>query len=200
MSGVLILSTKINRIHILYLIIGLAVATLFVCVYFGGLGILSELSENQSVPLPRDSDVPAAQAEMKILVETVLVLNPDTLLETRVPMPVRAGSDMFADCIEGLTELIYQSYKSLDEVALIYANGFDTEVRRNLIDQVELDEVYYDVLINGKAYLLLSPINSLMPLVAPDLATLYPVVCKERGSCYKVGVYYSDPSTQSCRP
>lgn len=146
-------------------------------------------------PSEREADVPAAQEEMNLLVETLLTYNSDPYVSTRIIEPVRAlGGDVFGHCIRGTLGLVFQVTRSLEEVAESYARFFETEFRESVINPAL---TYYGVFINETSELLLASIE------AEDFSrfrqsTSPPDICRTIGSCYEIQVLYANPSNHSC--
>ena len=147
-------------------------------------------------PPQREADVPAAQEEMNLLVQTLLAYNTDPFFSTRVIASVRAlGGDAYGHCIRGTLGLVFQTTRSLEEVAASYASSFETEFSKTVINP---ELIYYRVFITEKSELLLAPIEAydFSPVLQ---STPPPDICKTTGSCYELQVFYADPSNYSCR-
>jgi len=158
--------------------------------------IIGVIFPNEGSPIQhfwRELSVPRIQSEMDLLVNRVTLENMDRLLQTRISRSVSRGNRYSENCIEGATELIYLTSRSLQEVASDYADVFNTVFEESL----SRGEAWYSITIGDKSSLLILPVARAETSL-PSFATPYPNICSQSNACYIISISYADPSESVC--
>ncbi|MBL8120292.1 MAG: hypothetical protein J0L63_14000 [Anaerolineae bacterium] len=167
-----------------YLLITVVILGIIVCVLFISSRLLGNNLSTNIDNESRKVDIRTAEAKMSDLVDKIKTNNSDTFLETGYSNPIRLLTGQpHAGCIRGNTQLIYKSGNALEAVATKYANFFKTQFVSSKVN----NEAWYKIAITAQSEILLSP------LTAPSISE-----CSEPNACYEIGIYYGDPSVESC--
>lgn len=127
---------------------------------------------------PHEWDVPAAQAEIREVIDQVTTDSPDILVNSRGQVPQYLRGEMGARCIRGFTFMVFQTHKPLTEVAEYYTQLFGVESHSS--------DSWYGWSINDRIHAALTSV---------DEVNSHQSACPTSRACYHLDVYYTDDHT-----